>query len=472
MPADSLANLSLSEAARLVAAREVSPVELTEACIARAEALDAKLRAYITPTFETALAEAKAATADIAAGKNRGPLHGIPFALKDLYETAGVRTTAASKLRESYVPAADAFVVTRLKEAGAVMLGKLNLHEWAFGGTNVNSYFPTCHNPWDLARITGGSSGGSGAALAAGLCFGSLGSDTAGSIRIPASLCGITGLKTTYGRVSLRGVVPLAWSLDTAGPMARSAADCALILQAIAGFDPLDPASVDAPVPDYTPARGERLDGPSTSSGQRLRVGLVTNYFFDTDAVEPDVAAAVRDAADALGTLGASVRDVVIAGVEDAQAWALTMLVADATAYHEPHLREGAADIGEAVLTRLRSGAQVSGADYARARRCQAELRATLRELFREVDLLVCPTSPIVAPKIEEVDAATRSLARHTAPFNLAGVPAISVPCGFSKAGLPIGLMIVGRWWEEGTLLGAAHAYQRATDWHARRPPI
>src|SRR3990172_686848 len=241
MPADSLTNLSLSEAARLVAAREVSPVELTEACIARAEALDAKLRAYITPTFETALAEAKAATADIAAGKNRGPLHGIPFALKDLYETAGVRTTAASKLREEDVPAEDASVVTRLKQAGAVMLGKLNLHEWAFGGTNINTYFPTAHNPWDLSRITGGSSGGSGAALAAGLCLGSAGSDTAGSIRIPASLCGITGLKPTCGRASLRGVVPLSWSLDTAGPMARSAPDCALILQATARFAPPAP---------------------------------------------------------------------------------------------------------------------------------------------------------------------------------------------------------------------------------------
>ena len=467
-----LYDLSLGEAAALVAARKLSPLELTEACIARAEALDAKLNAYITRTFDTALAEAKVATAAIAAGRYQGPLHGIPFALKDLYETAGVRTTAASKLREEYVPAEDASVVTRLKEAGVVMLGKLNLHEWAFGGTNINTYFPTAHNPWDLSRITGGSSGGSGAALAAGLCLGSLGSDTAGSIRIPASLCGITGLKPTYGRASLRGVVPLSWSLDTAGPMARSAADCALILQAIAGFDPLDPASVDAPVPDYAASLSGRLDGPSTGSGHGLRVGLVTNYFFDEDAVEPEVAAAVLAATEELRQLGAAVEEVVVPGMEEATAWALTMIVADATAFHETRLRDHPDDFGPAVLARLQTAASIGAVQYAQARRAQAELQATLRDLFLGLDLLVCPTSPIVAPPIEATDAATRSLARHTAPFNLAGVPAASVPCGFSSEGLPIGLMIAGRWWEEATVLRAAHAYQQATDWHKRRPAL
>lgn len=463
MASTELADLSLTDAADLVARRQVSPLELTEACIARAEALDGRLAAFITPTFETARAEAKTATEEIAAGRYRGPLHGIPFALKDLYETAGVRTTAAAKLREAYLPAEDAAAVTSLRRAGAVLLGKLNLHEWAFGGTNVNSYFPTAHNPWDLSRITGGSSGGSGAALAAGLCLGSLGSDTAGSIRIPAALCGITGLKVTYGRVSLRGVVPLSWSLDTAGPMARSAADCAAILQAIAGYDPLDPASADVPVPDYGSALTGSLEG--------LRAGLVTNYFFDADAVQPEVAAAVRAATAELQRLGATVEEVVIPGVEEATAWTLTLIAADAAAYHEARLRDHAGDFGPAVRSRLEATKEMRAVDYARAHRFQAQLKASLREVFQRFDLLLCPTSPMVAPKIAEVEAATRSLARHTAPFNLAEVPAASVPCGFSSEGLPIGLMIAGRWWEETTVLRAAHAYQQATAWHKRRPP-
>lgn len=464
MPEAPLHYLTLREAADLVSARKVSPLELTQACIARVEALDAKLDSFITQAFHMALTEARTATADIAAGKQRGPLYGIPFAVKDLYETAGLRTTAASKLLEDHVPNHDAHAIASLKDAGVVMLGKLNLHEWAFGGTNINSYFPTCHNPWDTRRITGGSSGGSGAALAAGFCYGSLGSDTAGSIRIPASLCGITGLKPTYGRVSVRGVFPLSWSLDHAGPMARSAEDCALILQAIAGHDALDPASADAPVPDYAAELKPGLDG--------VRVGLVTNYFFDDGVVEPETAAAVREAARELTKLGAKLSEVRIPGAEMAANAGMQMLLADATAYHEAHLRENAGDIGPAIIERARMGQQVTGTAYARARRTQNEFKIELRDVFRDVDLLVCPTSPIVAPVIEETDAATRSLARHTLPFNVAGVPAMSVPCGFSPAGLPIGLMIAGRWWEEGLVLRAGHAYQQATDWHRRRPPL
>ncbi|MGE0056524.1 MAG: amidase, partial [Dehalococcoidia bacterium] len=240
---NALSRLTIAEAAPLIEKRQLSPVELTEACIARAKALDGELHAFITPTFETALQEARTAAEEIAAGKYRGPLHGIPLALKDLFETAGVRTTAASPFREHYVPSEDAEVVRRLKAAGAISLGKLNMHEWALGTTNVNAYFTTARNPWDPARITGGSSGGSAAAVAASMALGTLGSDTGGSIRIPAALCGITGLKPTFGRVSVRGVVPLSWSLDHAGPMARTAADCALLLQAIAGFDAADPLS-------------------------------------------------------------------------------------------------------------------------------------------------------------------------------------------------------------------------------------
>ena len=456
----------MTEAASLIAARKLSPLELTDACITRAERLDPKLNAFFTRTFDSARQEAKAATDEIARGAYRGPLHGIPFALKDLFETAGVRTTAGSPLRENYVPAQDAHVVARLREAGVVLLGKLNMHEWALGATNINSYFPSPKNPWATDHITGGSSGGSGAAIAAGLCLGSLGSDTGGSIRIPASLCGVTGLKPTYGRVSLRGVVPLAWSLDHAGPMARTAFDCALILQAIAGFDPLDPVSVEAPVPEYTAYLTRRLDG--------LRVGVPTNFFFDADAVNAEVAAAVESAAEELTRLGATLRPVVVPGVEEAARANGTMLVADAAAYHETIIRDHPEEIAGTVLSRLRGGASVSGAAYARARRTQSEFKAALRSPYREVDLLVTPTTPVAAPAFPVGDstATTYALTRNTGAFNLAGLPAISVPCGFTAEGLPIGTMLVGRPWEEGMVLRAAHAYQQATDWHKRRPLV
>jgi aspartyl-tRNA(Asn)/glutamyl-tRNA(Gln) amidotransferase subunit A len=462
----SLTDLTLAEASDLLERREVSPLELTVACIARSEALDPALHAYLTPTFDAARGEAKRAEAEIAAGKRRGPLHGIPFALKDLYETAGVRTTAGSKLRERYLPVADARVVELLREAGAVQLGKLNMHEWALGATNINKYFPSPRNPWDPSRITGGSSGGSGVAIATGMALGSLGSDTGGSIRIPASLCGITGLKPTYGRVSLRGVVPLSWSLDHAGPMARTALDCALILQAIAGFDPADPYSAEVPVPDFTDGIGLGVRG--------LRLGLPSAYFFDADAVNAEVAAAVREAVAVLEGLGATVREVELPDVTRAARANGTILVADAAAYHEDTVRDHPDDVQDTVLARLQGGANVSGVAYARARRTQAEFKAALRDLFREVDLLVAPTTPVAAPPFPDGDsvATTGALTRNTGPFNLAGLPAVSVPCGFTAESLPVGLMLVGPEWQEALVLRAAHAYQQATDWHKRRPPL
>ncbi len=466
MPKTALTDLTLSEAASLIGKREVSPVDLTEACVKRSEALEPKVDAYITRTFESAIAEAKTAADEISAGRYRGPLHGIPFALKDLYETVGVRTTAASRIRENFVPVADARVVTLLRQAGMVLLGKLNLHEWALGATNINEYFPSVKNPWDSARMTGGSSGGSGAALAAGMCLGSLGSDTGGSIRIPASLCGITGLKPTYGRVSLRGVVPLSWSLDHAGPMARSALDCAQILQAIAGFDALDPGSVDAPVPDYTTRLSSNLNG--------VRVGVPRNFFFDDQAVAPEVARAVMAAVTELRLLGAQVRAVDVPDVEHAARANGVILVADAAAYHETDLKEHSDEIGSGVLARLQAGASVPGTAYALARRTQSEFKAALAGLFSDIDLLVVPSTPTAAPPLPNGDTTTTTFAltRHTGPFNLAGVPALSAPCGFTEEGLPVGMMIVGRPWEEGLVLRAAFAYQQATDWHERRPPI
>ena len=464
MQSSDIAAMSLAEAAAKVGRREVSPVELTDACIERAEALDPKLNAYFTRTFDAAREAARRATEEIAAGAYRGPLHGIPFALKDLYETAGLRTTAGSPVREDYVPQEDAHAVALLKQAGIVLLGKLNMHEWALGGTNINVFYPTPRNPWALDRVTGGSSGGSGAAIAAGLCFGTLGSDTRGSIRIPASLCGVTGLKATYGRVSIRGVVPLNWSLDHAGPLARGAADCALILQAIAGFDPLDPTTVEVPVPDFSASLEGGLAG--------VTIGVPRNYFFDPEATEPDVLDRVLATRDVFRSLGAEVIDVDFPDPErfgDNGAF-----LADASAYHETNLHEHPDKYSPLIHTRLTSGLALSAVEYSRARYRQLELKQELRSLFQSVDLILTPTSPCVAVPIVDDPAAipVALLPRNTGIYNTAGNPVISVPCGFSEAGLPIGLSLAGRWWEEGAVLRAAHAYQQVTDWHKRVPNL
>jgi aspartyl-tRNA(Asn)/glutamyl-tRNA(Gln) amidotransferase subunit A len=466
-----LTDLSLTEASNLLEARKVSPLDLTQACIDRAEALEPKLNAYFTRTFDTALGEAKAATAEIAAGKRRGSLHGVPFALKDLYETAGVRTTAGSPVRENFVPEEDAHVVALLKEAGTVLLGKLNMHEWALGGTNVNVFYPTPRNPWDAERVTGGSSGGSGVAVAAGYCFGALGSDTRGSIRIPAALCGITGLKPTYGRVSLRGVIPLSWSLDHAGPMARTASDCAHILNAIAGWDPRDPTSIDAPAPDYT--------GYLLPDMKGLRIGVPTNFFFDSDVVDSEISAAVLSTRKVFESLGAEVTEVEFPTPMEMAATGA--MLAEAVAYHEQNLTDQPDKYAPPIRQRLLDGRSITGAAYARQRYGQLELQLKVRLLLREIDLLLTPTSPVPPMPIGEVDASdpllsrmasTALLARNTSPFNVAGIPTISVPCGFDSRSLPIGLQLAGRWWEEGTVLRAAHAYQQVTDWHKKRPPL
>ena len=455
--------LSLTEASALIRSGELSPLELTDACIARGEALDSTLQAYITPTFESARQEAKTATDEIAAGRRRGPLQGIPFGLKDLYETAGLLTTAASPYRKDHVPTQDAQTVTLLKEAGVVFLGKLTMHEWALGATGINEVYPTSRNPWDTDRITGGSSSGSAAAICAGLCIGSLGSDTRGSIRMPASFCGISGLKPTYGRVSLRGVVPLNWSLDHAGPMARTASDCALILQAIAGYDDDDPTSIEMPVPDYSASLDQGVKG--------LRIGLPTNFFFDTDAVIPEVTEAVNATLAVFTSLGAEVKEVVFPSLE---AFGVNdPLLAEAAAYHEEHLRENRQAFSKVIGDRLADAAQeLRAVDYSRTVYSRLELKLGLRKLFREVDILITPTEPILAPTMEEAPPLRPLIARNTGPFNVAGIPAITVPCGFSESGLPIGLSLAGRPWDETTVLRAAHAYQGATDWHTRRPSL
>jgi aspartyl-tRNA(Asn)/glutamyl-tRNA(Gln) amidotransferase subunit A len=457
-----VALLPLRAASALIHSRRASSVDLVHACLDRVARHDRDLGTFITLTSDSALDEAKRADADFANGVDRGPLHGIPIALKDLYDTAGVRTTAGSRIFADRVPDRDSAVVERLRSAGAVFLGKLNLHEWALGVTNQNPHFgPTC-NPWDTSRIPGGSSGGSAAAVASGLCFMSPGSDTGGSIRIPASLCGIAGLKPTFGRVSLRGAIALSWTLDHAGPLTRTVGDLALALNAIAGHDPLDPSSSDVPTEDY--ASGIE------SGAKDVRIVVPTNYFFDN--VDPEVEAAVREAARVLSSLGANVTEMALPRAELLVPTQRTILLTDAAAVHREHLRERAADIGADVLTRLRTGQTFTGMDYAQARRDRDELRREWFALLRDHDVILSPTTSIAAPPREGQDPVevAKLLTANTAPFNLTGLPAISVPCGFTQAGLPIGLQLAAGPWREALLLRVASAYEHATQWHERLP--
>ncbi len=459
-----LTSLTLAEAADLIAARKLSPVELTEAYLSRIEALDPKLTAFITVTPELALRQARQAEQAIGRGEYRGPLHGAPLALKDLFDTQGVRTTAGGKFFADRVPEADSVVWQRLSAAGAVLLGKLNMHEWALGVTTINPHYGTCKNPWGLDRITGGSSGGSGAALAAQLCLGSMGSDTGGSIRIPSSLCGTVGLKPTYGRVSVRGVIPLSWNLDHIGPMGRRVRDVALLLQAVAGYDPDDAFSANAPTDDY----GAALEG-----GVRgWRVALATDsHFADADA---EVLSAVREAARAFEQLGAAVVETEFPGGREAWAANGVMTPADAAAYHRERLQTRPEDFGADLLKRLQRGASFSSTEYALARHTQSRLRRQFEKFFNGFDLLLTPTTPIPAPMAQGLNSVETApvLTRFVAPFNLTGLPALSLPCGFTESGLPIGLQIVSRPWAEARVLRAGYAFEQATEWRRRTPPL
>ena len=461
---------SITELARMVATKAISPVELARAHLDRIAALDTTLETFITVAPDHALDAAKAAEQRVMAGEPLGPMHGVPIALKDLCNTAGIRTTGGSKILGDAVPATDATAVTRLKAAGAIVLGKLNMHEFAYGPSGLNDHYGTPVNPWDAAahRLPGGSSSGSGVAIAAGLCAGATGSDTGGSIRIPASLCGITGIKPTYGRVSRAGVLPLSWTMDHLGPMARSAADCAVMLGAMAGYDPADASTSVLPVPDYRAALGGEIKG--------LRVRVLRAF---VDGSQPDVAAAVAAAAKTLESLGAHIEDAALTQVSHVPAAALAILASEALAYHAPWLRTRAQDYQADVRDRLKLGIFVTGEDYVRAQRVRALVRDEVDEALRHADVLLAPSTPIVATRLDEshvelggerVDVRS-ALIRFTRPFNLSGHPACAVPCGFTSAGLPIGMQIVGRAFDEATVLRAADAYQRATDWHTRRPP-
>ena len=454
--ADDLTSLSLIDASARLKAKTVTSVQLTQACLTRIERLQPVLNAFITVTGAQALAEARAADAEIAAGKWRGALHGVPIALKDIVDTTGVRTTGASALFKDRVPAADAEVVTRLKAAGAVMLGKLNLHEFAYGGTSCYTHFGAVHNPWNPDYIAGGSSGGSGAAVAARLCFGALGTDTGGSIRQPSAHCGIVGLKGTYGRVSTRGVLPLSWSLDHVGPMARTVADAAAMLQAIAGYDAHEPTSADQPVPDFMRA----LAVPT----RQLRLGVPRAY---AEKLDPDIDAAFMAALGVLATLTASRADVDFAPSADDRT---AIRATEAFAYHAAYVAKSPELYTPAVLARIRTGEHISAVAYIEARRRMEQLRRDGHPVFERVDVLVAPTTPVLPIAIKDVTPDDGQQLRNVAPLNLTGFPAVSVPCGFSTSGLPIGLQLIAPAWQEERLIALASAYERATTWHTKRP--
>jgi aspartyl-tRNA(Asn)/glutamyl-tRNA(Gln) amidotransferase subunit A len=460
--------LTISELSELIRTRKVSPVEVTRAILERIDELNPVLNAYITVTADVATKSAREAESEIQQKRWRGPLHGVPIAVKDLFNTAGVRTTAASALFKNRVPEQDAEVIRKLKTAGAVLVGKTNMHEFAFGGTSLVTYFGGVHNPWERGHIAGGSSGGSAAAVAAGLCYGALGSDTAGSIRQPAAYCGIVGLKPTYGLVSTRGVIPLSWSLDHVGPMARTVADAGLLLQAIAGYDPEDITSVRMDVPNYGTALRQR----STA----VRLGVARDFFFE--ALDPEIQAATNEALSVLGKLTAGVTDVALSarGQEDLRS---TVRAAEAYAYHAEFIAKSPELYQPETLSRLRPGADISTTAYIQARRQLDRTRRTVGEVFQSVDAIVTPTSPILPPATTEftqdrngsADFLVRNI-QNTSPFNVYGWPTISIPCGFAASGLPIGLQISGPPGRDAVVLQVAHAYEQATQWHKRRPRI
>lgn len=450
--------LSLAEASAAISARELSPLELAESALRRAEAVEPQISAFATITADVALDQAGRAEADIAAGHYRGPLHGIPLGVKDLYNTAGIVTTSSSRVREHYVPETDSAAVASLAGAGMVLLGKTHTHEFAFGAVT-----PTTRNPWDTSTIPGGSSGGSGAAVASGSCLVALGSDTGGSIRIPAALCGTVGLKPTYGRASRFGVASLSWSLDHVGPLTRNVTDAALVLNAMAGYDSRDPASVDVPVPDFTAGLERGIKG--------LRIGIPANFY--TEYVDSEVSAAVGAAAAVLEQHGAQLVPVTIPYADMIRAAEWGIMMPEASSYHRQALRKTPELFTQEVRALLEVGETVLATDYVDALRVRQLMKQAWQEMYSTIDVLLAPSVPAPALPAEDpfaywpdgtTESATDAMVRLSAPANLTGLPAISVPCGFSSAGLPLGMQIIGRPFAESTILAVARTYEMATD--------
>ncbi len=458
--------LSIREASDLLRSGQLSPVELVRACLDRIEATEDRLHSFITVLKDEALAQARRAEAEILRGGHKGPLHGIPIALKDLYDTAGVRTTSGSRVDFDRVPQEDATTTARLKEAGAVLLGKLAMHEFALGGPDWTTPFEPARNPWNLDHVTGGSSSGSGSAVASGQVMGALGSCTGGSIRGPAHYCGIVGLKPTYGRVSRAGVVTLSWSQDHCGPMTWTVDDTAYMLQALAGHDPKDPTTSAAPVPDYSLSLREDVKG--------LTIGVPRHFFFDPNPdVSPEVVSTVEKALAVLEGLGARLEEVSIPSLEYVRAANSVIMLSEAYAFHEKNLKARPQDFGEMVRGRFRIGGLFSAGDYVQAQRCRRWIKREFAEVLSRVDLLATPTMTQPAAAFQGYDpTSTIRGPSFTAPFNVTGLPAISVPCGFTAGGLPVGLQIAGKPFDEPTVLRAAYTYQQHCRWFEQRPPL
>jgi aspartyl-tRNA(Asn)/glutamyl-tRNA(Gln) amidotransferase subunit A len=465
LPGNELCYLSIREAAQLLRRRKISTVELLNAILERIDRLNPELNAFITVAAERALADAQRAQREISRGGNRGPLHGIPLLIKDNIETQGIRTTAGSKILANFIPERDADVVSALREAGAVIVGKTNLHEFAYGITNENPHYGAARNPWDTTRVSGGSSGGSAVALASGLGFGSVGTDTGGSIRIPAALCGIVGLKPTFGRVSTRGVVPLSVSLDHVGPLARSVDDVSVLLAAI--------SSKEHP---YRAAGASKRAGKSRR--MRIKLGWPRNFFFDR--VDDEVLQAIEIAVKLLEKRGAQVKQISLSHIADSAEAGTHIALAEALNFHQNSgfYPARAAEYGTDVRARLEQGANIRAADYLHALESRARIAAEFDAALAEVDAIVAPSAPIAAPHIGETVVRIRgeeetvrsALVRVSRPANFTGHPAISIPCGFTSEGMPIGLQLIATHWNESKLLEIASHYESETDWHKRRP--
>ncbi len=464
-------DLTLAQAARMVRERKLSPVELVEASLARIRAHDGVLKSFITVFEEQAMQVARAAELLSGAGHELGPLQGIPLALKDNVAVRGTRTTAGSKILSGWLPEADATVTTRLRQAGAVFIGKTNMHEFAWGGTSANPHYGAVRNPWDPARFPAGSSGGSAVAVAARFCFGAIGTDTGGSIRLPSAVNGIVGLRPTYGRVSNHGVVPLAWSMDTVGPMTRTVEDCALMFGAIAGFDAKDAGSTPRTTDDYL----KDLAGGC----RHLRIGVVPGYFFEH--LQAPVHDAVKEALATFVDMGAQRVDIDIHNIHGNISAQLTIESAEPSTYHQRSLRERPEDYGDDVRTLLEAGELLLATQYLQAQRYRALLRSEFMEAFRKVDVFICPSLPFVATRVGETrveivpgqpEDMLSAIMQFTGVASLTGLPSLNVPCGFDPDGLPIGMQIIGRPFAEATLLRAGHAFQLATGFHRRAPAL
>ena len=473
MPGSDILKLTISELAPRIKAGNVSPVEVVEAALAQADRLQPLLNSFITILHDQALSQAREQEAALARGEYRGPLQGIPIGFKDNIATGGIRTTVGSKVLADHVPEEDAHVVTLCKLAGAIILGKENLEEFAAGPTSNNPHYGAVHNPWDLDHIPGGSSGGSGANVAACVTFASLGTDLGGSVRLPGTFCGVVGLKQTFGRVSQRGLMVTSFNGDHIGPLTRSVRDSALVLQAIAGLDPMEPSTVPVPVPDYSAALETGLRG--------LKMGIPTNHYFDL--IDPEVEAAVRGAISALEELGAEPREVSIPSMQHAGALRI-LSVADSLVAHEAYIETHREDYGPDVLYRTLAGQFVLGRDYVKALMVQRMIKDDHARVLHEVDFLVTPTAPLAAPRIDAPTVTLKGTAyrvrgpgasmipRNTSTNNATGLPAITVPCGFSQSRLPIGLQFIGRPFDEQFLFRVAHAYEAISAAQGRRPSI